>query len=173
MFMPEPSRILNTMEDVREAMQHPREDLGTNLLQYNVKSQWLIGLIDELSVSGFVYNAQVKKLAEERLGLPARDDTYYSQEGDVLSLLIYNAQKYRNSDRLKAQGFVPFTTDVMQDAFQSKKKIQLGSKLLTVKKFGDKLYAMEPRRRKYGILPQGQPVALVGAEVKVARRLNQ
>lgn len=171
-FKNAPVATLATMDEVREAMTMPRKSCCgfTGLDIYRIKSTWLVGLIDEIAASGeFPYNATVKKLAEERLGLPPKSDAEYAHEGDVLSLLIYNAQCYRSSDRLVAHGYEPFTADVLKRAYAEKKGLEMyssglmGSSVirLNVRKIGDELYAMRPKKRRMYVGVQGQPVRLV------------
>ncbi len=172
MFEREPVRVLESMEDVRA---HLTDRKGhccglSGLDQYRIKSVWLVSLIDEIVAAGkYPYNADIKKLAEQRLGLPARPDAEYSVENDSLSTLIYNAQKFRRSDALRAEGYTPFTRDVLTTAFSEGKSIEvfseglMGSSVrrLNVKKIGEDLYAMVPKKRKYHVAPAGQPVRVV------------
>ncbi len=172
-FMSTPSKMLATMEDVRAAIQDPAlKTRSAGLDAYSIKSDWLISLIDEIvaqSKDRFAYNAQVKRLAAERLGLPGCTEEYYHSEGDALSLLVYNAQNYRRSDELRKQGFEPMTPALIERAFAGSQKIEVlndnvfGSSALqlTVKKVGEKLYAMPPRKRKQYIQPIGQPAKLI------------
>ena len=114
MFVNKPPRlVLETMEDVRSAMQGDRKSLGPD--PYDIKSVWVISLIDEIAAEGkYPYNATIKKLAEQRLGLPPKSEAEYAKEGDVLSLMVYNAQKYRRHDKIVAAGFIPFTEALLQ-----------------------------------------------------------
>jgi hypothetical protein len=183
-FMNEPVVTLLTQEDVREAMLHQRKECcgykGSDI--YRIKSAWLISLIEEIVATGqFPYNADIKKLAEQRLGLPAKPEAEYSQEGDVLSLLIYNAQNYRRSDKLIADGYQPFTPELLQRAHEEGRTLELfstglmGSSVfkLNVRKIGNELYAMRPKKRKEYIPPRGQPVRLVGPLPTYAQRVRR
>ena len=173
-FMKPPVLVLASMEDVRRAMNDPkitasRKEIASD--PWLVKSIWLIELIDEIAATGeYPYNSTVKHLAEQRLGLPPQSHAYYAKEGDTLSLLIYNAQRFRGSDRLTAAGFSPLTQDMLIQAFNKKLQIELwsdnlfgGASLvrLNVKLINDMLYAMKPRKRHYAVQVLGQPARLV------------
>lgn len=171
-FMNDPVVTLATQDDLREAIKQPRNACCgcTSMFIYRIKSLWLISLIDEIAASGeYPYNATVKKLAEERLGMPPKSHSEYAREGDTLSLLIYNAQGYRRSDQLINAGYVPFSREILESAYQAGQQLELFSEglmgsskiLLNVRKIGDELYAMRPKKRKSHIPPHGQPVRLV------------
>jgi hypothetical protein len=169
-FKPSPVLVLETQEQVREAIATQQRDTlfgfrGMDI--YRIKSLWLIDLIrDIISANGrdFAYNADVKKLAEQRLGFPPKPEAEYSREGDVLSLLIYNAQCYRQSDELYAAGYVPFTEAMLAEAHQAQKAIvTLGGKTLKPRVLNGKLYAMEPRKRRYAVAAMGQPARFAEA----------
>lgn len=163
-----PVAILETIEDVRAIMhQDPNRLMGfTGLDTFKIKSLWLISIINEILASGqrdFAYNADVKKLAEQHLGLPSKNDAEYSREGDALSRLIYNAQCYRRSDALLAEGYQPFTDEFLLRAFRLKQFIQFSGirQIYKVRLIGGKLYAQEPRKRKYAMAVMEQPARLV------------
>lgn len=164
-FMPAPKIVLKTMEDVKSAIALDREDYGD--LRYGVRSDWLVSIIKEVKASGeFPYNAVIKKAASEELGLPVSD---YSNEGDMLSLLIYNAQQYARSDACCEAGYEPLTQALIERAFHSKMKIEcLGDSVLgqnrstfTPRNVKGVIRAMLPKSRKYHTPPQGQPARLV------------
>lgn len=169
-----PIRILETMEDVRAAIAEA-PDRGhicglKGLDAYRIKSVWLVSLIDEIVAGGkYPYNADVKKLAEQRLGFPPKTYAQYSQEGDALSTLVYNAQKFRRSDNFERQGYEPFTEEVLERAHRTGQAIEfyasgiMGDSIhrLNVRQIGERLYAMKPKKRKMYVPPQGQPVRLV------------
>lgn len=113
----------------------------------------------------------MKQFAESRLGLPAKTYAELSREGDTLSLLIDCAQNYRRSDELEAQGYEPFTRELLQQAYETGLALELfssglmGSSVirLNVRKIDGVLYAMRPKKRKAYIPPQGQPARKVAA----------
>jgi hypothetical protein len=169
-FQPEPLITLLTMEDVHKALSKSKDaPFGLRGLdRYKIKSRWLIELIDEIvSTGSYPYNATVKRLAESRLGFPPKRDSEHSNENDTLSLLIYNAQSYRRSDRLRTQGFEPFTEEVLERAFSLGRLLELESDVrqevppFKVRRIGGKLYAMRPKKRKYYLRPEGQPIRLI------------
>ncbi len=150
--------------------------------RWRVKSLWLIDLINELAAKlpppkdptpvetapgiltttielcpGVVYNADVKKLARERLGLTALDDKGNATEGDHLSTLIYNAQGYRRHDKLVAAGFVPLTREFLQTlAIGTKLENNTGGRYVVKEVQGVRL-AMKHGSRKY-MASWGSPV---------------
>lgn len=161
-----PLMVLDDMEAVRQFLSAPA-DLGT-LGKYHVKSVWLIGVIDSIAAEGkYPYNADVKRRAEAALGLPASE---YGKEGDALSVLVYNAQKYRHREQRAAAGYRPLDDAMLQEAFAAGLSIEiLGSNILggdapylvNVRRIGGVLYAMQPRKRKYAVRVSGQPARLV------------
>jgi hypothetical protein len=172
-----PMLILETRDEVAAAID---ANLGTVWKRepypfaYRIKSHWLIEVIREIVAEGkYPYNSTVKKRAEEQLGLPPRSEAEYSTEGDTLSLLIYNAQCYRDSDDLIAAGFEYGSEDLLQIAHESGRRIETRSgTLLTVREVDGKLYAFKPRARKLAVDITGVPVRLqsVGARDKCLTR---
>lgn len=173
-IMQEPMLTLATMEEVRAAIDTNARKVWDSTLRWRVKSLWLIGLIDEVVASGeYPYNATIKKLAEQRLGLPPKLEREYSQEGDTLSLLIYNAQGYRRSDRLVAQGYRPCSQEMIEEAHRTGRKLELpGGTLLTVREVEGKLYAFKPRMRRYAVAVQGNPARLQEVECPECGRME-
>lgn len=168
-FKGEPVLILESMDDLREALAKPDWYSAKGMYKYHVKSLWLVKLIDgmiaELGGSrDFVYNADVRIEAEDRLGgYPKRTQAEYCQEGTPLSTLIYNAQCYHRSDALYAAGYVPFTDGLIEEAGEGGKIVTMSGTILTVKRIDGKLYAMKPRVRKYAVQPMGQAVRMLKA----------
>jgi hypothetical protein len=177
--MKSPTRILQTMEDTREVINNA-EWIETNKLHElkTVKSIWIITLINEVKASGqYPYNATIKKLARERLGLLALSDKENSQEGDALSWLIYTAQRYHESDNLQVEGYVPFTKELLQEIKEGGQISLPVKNLFTIVLNGEVqdsqpsvynvrnvkgvLYAMKPRVRKSALSPNGQPVKII------------
>jgi hypothetical protein len=172
-FMPEPCLTLETKEDVIAALADTSWKDQPYPYEYRVKSVWLISLIEEIiATTGryFAYNSEVKRLAEQRLGYPAQNDAYYSKENNPLSTLIYNAQCYQRSDKLRAAGYQPMTQALIEEAFAKAAKIEIISDsllggprpvVLNAREIGGKVYAMQPRKRKYHIAPGGQPAKII------------
>jgi hypothetical protein len=167
-FMPEPSLVLETADDLRAALADTAWMHREYPYSWRVKSVWLIGLIDEIVAADrerdFAYNLDVQRQAEARLGIPPMDEN-----DSPLSRLVYNAQQYRRSDRLRAEGFEPFTDDLVARAWRSTRAIELqGENMLggtvrarlAVRQIAGKLYAMPPKARKRYFRPSGQPARL-------------
>lgn len=179
-FKNEPKMVLEDMEAVRKAI---AEDYRTKMpeIKFEIKSLWIIELINEIIASrpprqpapaGMIiiniggdepvaYNAEIKALAEQRLGFPKKSDAEYAREGDALSALIYAAQGYRRSDKLKADGYVPCTQELIDRLGVGKKLETPGGTVYAIRKVGDKLYAMKPRIRKSALATSGNPVKVV------------
>ena len=172
--MDEPLATLATMEDVRAVLELPRKRLLGVENEFRIRSEWLIALIDEIAASGeYPYNATVKRMAADRLGIPRQSDDWYAREGDVLSLLIYNAQCFRSSDKYRRDGFRPFDSSVLDEAgdggsLEILSDGLMGSNVVPVKvrSVNGKLYAMRAKMRKSYIAPFGQPVRIVKAEAQ-------
>jgi hypothetical protein len=188
-FMPrEPSLVLDTIEDARKVVETEgwRNSLGDE--KWFVKSNWIISLIDEVEASGeYPYNATVKKLAELRLGYPLKTDKEYATEGDNLSLLVYNAHKYRDHDILVKGGYIPFTKEVLEQVGEGgqvaflqgkplfniaingkEQKPDTGDLVVKIKNVGGVLYAMMPKSRTKCYRPNGQPCKIVKTSRKIA-----
>lgn len=157
-FMPEPTRVLDGIEGVRAYL---AED---GPMSFTVKSPWMVTLVGEVAESEYPYNSTVQRLAEERLGIERQPDN-----GSRLSRLVYCAQSYRHSDALRAEGYAPFTSDVVAEAHKTGRKIELWTdhlyggattSVLRVKSIGGELYAMPPRSRKRHVAPYGQPARI-------------
>jgi hypothetical protein len=178
-FQPEPVLILESDKDVAECVtqcvvRKGRDGVNSDYSSiadffglvssrdvYRIKSTWLIALIDEIAASTYPYNSTVQRAAETRLGIPAQPDN-----GSLLSLLIYNAQGYRRSDKLIAAGFRPLTQRMLEDAFRLKAQIATagdvcGDSVYNVRMVSGKLYAMKPRKRKWAAQISGQPARIV------------
>ena len=160
-FMGDPALTLETMEDVRQWLVNPISYNDTRV-KWLIKSPWIIGLIGEIEASGkYPYNAEVKWMVEERLGLPCGRATNDTREGTPISTLVYNAQNYRRSDAMLAAGFVPGSDDMLVAAFESNRKIETaGGNVLTVKEIDGKLYALKPYKRKWAVQIIGVPCRL-------------
>ncbi len=180
--MPPPIISLPTMSEVMAALVDTGWWTNGNT-RYRVRSQWLIGLIEEVMAREkreFAYNAEVKALASERLGTTLTHKQA-AMEGDALSALVYNAQGYRRSELLVAEGFVPLTDQLLEEVGEGGQIAARVENLFTivingekagkpepevyiVRRVGGKLYAMKPRKRKYALGVHGQPVRVVRPE---------
>lgn len=161
-FMPEPSLLLTTPKDTLFAIQNPEWMQWPHPKRYEVKSTWIISLINEITTSGkYPYNLDVQRLAEERLGLEKSPDS-----GCPISVLVYNAQAYRRSDKLTADGYQPLSNNLVAKAFADKSKLQFpgAEELCNVRQIDGKLYVMKPRKRRWGVGIHGQPVKIIPKE---------
>lgn len=159
-FKQEPVFVLHTMQDVLNAINTPnwREKQKTNI--FNIKSLWLVQLIKEIQTTQFPYNHTVKQIAEQKLGFPTQPEIHYHTEGDTLSALIYNAQKYIRSDQLKADGYTEFTQTFIDSLQQNTEIITESKTIYKIKLLDGKLRALKPNKRKNYTLPQGEPVKI-------------
>lgn len=140
---------------------------------YRVKSQWLCDELDHYeAIIGFPYNAAVQRWIEEREGLEMQPEA-----ASPLSLLIYNAQKYRRSDRLRKDGWSPLTQAMIDEAHRRGCGIEIqgenmlggtATDVLTVRTVGGKNYAFRPKKRKYAISPNGIAARVVTVDRKPA-----
>jgi hypothetical protein len=142
---------------------------------YRVKSQWLCDELDNYEATiGFPYNAAVQRWIEKREGLEQQADS-----GSPLSLLIYNAQKYRRSDRLRQEGFAPLTQAMIDEAHRRGVGIEIqgenmlggtATDVLTVRTVDSKNYAFRPKKRKFAISPNGIAARFANADRKPTAR---
>lgn len=161
-FMLEPSIILETIDDVREALNDTSWMTKPHPFRWMVKCVWIIGLIDEIVAAGkYPYNAEVHRLARERLSLPSLSDAENAKEGTPLSGLIYNAQQFRDSDNLRNKGFAPLSRAMLETAFSQKRRILLADgTVCSVRDVKGVPYAFKPRQRAHAIQ--------IGAPAKLA-----
>ena len=119
--------------------------------RWHIKAIYLCELARTIIAEGeYPYNALIKERAVKELGLDAAKYTPYNQEGDDLSQLIYNAQRYRHSDDLIAAGFAPLDEAMIRKAYNTGKKVLVGNTVCTPKQIGDAWWAMLPRSRTRG-----------------------
>jgi len=127
-------------------------------------SDIVVDEIDKIVATGkFPYNSYVARMVALRIGIPEQ------REGSNLYGVVYASQGYRRHMRLVAEGFEPFTDELLRRAYTAKANIEvaldglMGESILrlNVRMIGDKLFAMQPGKRKYHVPPQGQPARLV------------
>ena len=121
--------------------------------EYCVHSDWLIDVIDEIVARGdYPYNAEVRRLALQKLELPVPSETELAKEGTPLSLLIYNAQGFRRDRDLRAAGLSPLTQEMLDEAAKNKQQIELvdGTRC-NVRAVEGKNYAFRPRKRNLAL----------------------
>jgi len=135
--------------------------------KWRIKSLWLCELLNQREKThGFQYNAEFLRWFEKEYGVGP-----FAENGSTLSILIYNAQGYRRHDRLVAEGWQPGSEALLQEAFEQNRMLEIrksslfggvGITPLKIKKVGDKLYAMAPKKRKYAVNIVGEPVRMKG-----------
>ena len=69
---------------------------GDNLDKWRIQSTWLCDRLNEYEKTGYVYNAQAQRKIEQEEGLEPSPEN-----GSMLSLLIYSAQKYRREEAIE------------------------------------------------------------------------
>jgi len=140
-----PTITLRGEAELREFLANPVWKDGDN--GWKTDSDFIRAVIDETAQSGvFPYNSTVQCEVERRLGVPCQDDS-----GSVLSCLVYNAQEFRDEARLEAEGWMPMTQEVVDEAFRIGGKIELRGdfirQIFNVRKINGKCYAMKPKAR--------------------------
>lgn len=156
---------LHDADDLRNALDNPEWMNWTHPRSWQVRSEFIIGIIREIVSEGqYPYNSTVQRRVESRLGIPEQGDN-----GTALSRLVYNTQGFRHSDDRIAAGYEPATQEVIERAGEGG-EIQLEGESLIgkiayatfkVRSIGGNLYAMQPRKRKYALAPNGQPVKII------------
>lgn len=161
-YFMEPSTVLATREETIRFLQIT---LRKNLAYpdaYLIRSEYIVSTIERMKgARGFVYNADAKKeLARDLFGQELSDEDA-GTEGDLLSLLIYNAQGFHRSDLLQKSGYEPATETFLAAAFDNKRMIETpDGKQWKPRYVEGKLYAMYPRSRTKCLSMSGQPVRL-------------
>ena len=106
----------------------------------------------------------MRKIEAEE-GLPRFNDNH-----SALSLLIYNAQRYRRSDKLRADGWKYLTPEMVKTAMEQKRKIEiLGENVLyqEIRKLcrpvqrGEIYAVMPPKAKTKGFLANGTRLARI------------
>jgi len=121
--------------------------------EYCVHSDWVIELIDEIVARGdYPYNAEVRRLAMQRLGMPPISEAELAKEGTPLSLLVYNAQGFRRDRNLREAGLAPLTQEMVDEAASTKQQIELSDGTrCNVRNVQGRNHAFKPRKRNYAI----------------------
>ena len=162
-LLAEPKRTLNR-EETLAVLQDP-ETFMHDKDHWEVKSTWLCDRLNEYEKTGYVYNAEAMRKIEAEERLPRFNDN-----NSALSLLIYNAQRYRRSDRLRQEGWSYLNPDMVKTAIAQKRKIEiLGENVLyqTIKKLcrpvqnGDVYAVLLPQARTKGFLANGSRLARI------------
>lgn len=165
-FQPEPFLTLNQPATLALLAQGI-EALPDSLAKYRVKSTWLCTLLNERAkVDGYQYNSKFQAWFERQFQLGP-----FNENNSVLSILIYNAQRYRRHDAMIEDGWTPCTPESLQQAFEQGRKLEcLGENIiggstigtLNIREVNGQLYAFPPRKRN--------PVDLTGRPVRIPRK---
>lgn len=171
-FKADPVLVLQGIEGVRAALAEPDPWFKLVGDRYRVKSDWLIDLIDEIAATRYPYNAVIRALARERLGLPALSEAENAREGTPLSALVYNAQNYRHSDQLRAQGYEPLTQELAERAYaEGKVVIGQNETVLSPREVSGKVYLFKPRKRVNAVfIGNCEPVRLADAPKRATQK---
>lgn len=165
-FQPEPFLTLDQPATLALLAQGI-EALPDSLAKYRVKSTWLCTLLNEREkVDGYQYNTKFQAWLERQFSLGP-----YPENKSVLSILIYNAQRYRRHDVMIQDGWTPGTPEILQQAFKQGRKLEwLGENIiggstigtLNIREVNGQIYAFPPRKRN--------PVDVTGRPVRIPRK---
>jgi len=166
-FNVQPSLVIDTRADLVDFLEnHTREQLAYPDC-YNIRSNYVVEALHRIALENggawkTVYNAQAKKaLSLDLLGIELDNEASH-REGDVLSLMIYNAQDFRRADMLRDLGFILGTEEMLSQALANKMFIETaGGAIGTPKEIKGSIYAMAPRSRTKHYPVVGQPVRLI------------
>lgn len=143
----ETRRWVETFNPMRKCLDMVRSDAAVEC----------INLI--IAEGGYPYNRDARMRLCTRLGFPFREE---DENNSGTSWLIYYAQNYARSDRLKRDGFAPLTEDMAREAIAKKAGVEvaghnfLGGEVAEVYRRivdipGHGLVLMRPRVRNRGI----------------------
>lgn len=168
-FSPPPQVVLADADALLAALDGPIPD---GMAKYQIRSDFIIGVIDDIAATGYPYNNTVQREVERRLGINRQSDN-----DSYLSALVYNAQGFRRTRDLVAAGYQPFTRELLTEAHKAGMKIAYRpeivirvfvdgklldeDEILTPREIDGVIYAMMPRSRTKYRSPEGQPVKLV------------
>ncbi len=165
-FQPKPFLTLDQPATLA-LLAHGIEALPDSLAKYRVKSTWLCTLLNERAkVDGYQYNSKFQAWFERQFQLGP-----FNENNSVLSILIYNAQRYRRHDAMIEDGWTPCTPESLQQAFEQGRKLEwLGENIiggstigtLNIRQVNGQLYAFPPRKRN--------PVDVTGRPVRIPRK---
>ena len=178
-FRPAPKLNLETTQELLDLLHSGKYPEGfTTADTFAIRSTYIVETIKEVMKRDIAYDTEVTALVRERLGLETLPKEISANEGSMLSRLVYNAQCYRRSEEYTAEGYEPFTEELVKKAFRLGKKIDLRSEsfitvivdgvkqipeksFLTVRMIEGKLYSFRPRNRNKYVVADGRPVRLV------------
>ena len=166
-FEDPPLYILETDDDLRAAIANPEE---WKRKARGTRSETCVRVVDALKKQGKrPYNSEVQREVERLLDIPKQPD-----DGSVLSMLVYKAQAFHRTDQHLAEGYQPFTQEMLEDAYRTNRKVLVKQDVvirvvvnsmmapaedmeLVVNMINGKLYAQPPRSRKQYYGANGQP----------------
>lgn len=172
-FVAEPLHILDK-DQTLALLNDPGSFLERGMEKWRTKSTWICDLLNEREkADGYQYNAQFQHWFEKEYNVGP-----FNENNSALSLLIYMAQRYREHDKLVAARYQPGSEELLRTAFEGNCIIEMyhqslfnlvvngapasepNVNRLKVREIGGKLYAMQPRKRKYAVNIIGKPVRL-------------
>ena len=134
---------------------------------YDIRSDYVVETMHRIALENggpwkTVFNAQAKKaLTLDLFGIEL-DNEMAHQEGDVLSMLIYNGQEFRRADMLHELGFTLGSEEILKQALDQKMLIETASgRIGKPREIKGSIYAMVPKSRTKHYTIIGQPVRLV------------
>lgn len=150
-FKPRIEVLLKDKDELLAALEKDDRNQWGHDAMWSVKSNFICDCIREITASGkYPYNSTVWEHVRAKLGLPY---VRFENEGDTLSLLVYNAQCYVRHDDLVNAGYSPLTQEMIDQAYNKKMKIETASgRVYNVRKIGDKVYAMKPHARNRALI---------------------
>ena len=176
-----PQLNLETAQELIEFLKQGEYPKGID--SFGIRSAYIVEAIYDVMKRenrDMAYNTEVTALVRERLSLDSLPKRISGDEGSMLSRLVYNAQCYRHSEENVAEGYEPFTEELVARAFEQGKKIDVKSTssikivvngslcipektYLTVREIDNRLYAFRPRKRTQYVVPDGRPARLLSA----------
>ena len=155
-FEPEPLRILPDHEALIAAIEQQQTWATDPVLRGRIRSEFICDLIRNMAGAGIVvYNAKVEEAIWAGIGDRLPRSTI--EQRSAVRWLVYAAQHYVDHDKLVAQGYEPFTQDLIHRAFIADRPIEFpGGALAIVKRIkGVGIRAVKPRTRAALYLPDG------------------
>ncbi|MFY9269006.1 MAG: hypothetical protein WAO55_04570 [Candidatus Manganitrophaceae bacterium] len=160
-ILPVPRITFRTKEETIAAIQKP--DWMASGDSFQAKSVWLCEELNDYEKTiGFPYNSTFQRWIEKKEGIGP-----FNENSSPLSCLIYNAQRYRESDRLIAEGWFAPTAETIEKAIQSNQMVEVwiegflasSAHLCKIRKGSNNMhYAIPKGRRTRGYVLHNQPI---------------
>ena len=165
--MGEPKKNLEGWDELKQAVllrNHYQTDWFRGENKYRVRSDVLVKLVEtmiEETGRNFICNSDVCRSARiiMRLPLPKPCDLDKEDNGTPLSVLVYNAQAYRRSEKLIREGFFPLTEESLKDIRGKKAHLCDGTPIF-VREIGGRLHAFKSKNRYALHTGVGTPVKI-------------